>query len=121
MKTQNVPNPEQVERFNSYIKHWQQVLNLVDWRIERGRKKAAKGAMAEVQMDSPARLATYRLGDFGAEDITDALLRATALHECLHVFLYDLISEAQANPQNAEHLEAAEHRVINVLEKLLGD
>jgi len=120
MKSQNVPNFEQIERFNVYIKHWQTVLNLVDWRIERGKKKAAKGAMADVSIDSTARLATYRLGDFGGDEITDSLLKHTALHECLHVFLYDLIAAAQANPQNAETLAAAEHRIINVLEKLLG-
>jgi len=120
MKSQNVPNFEQIERFAFYIKHWQQILNLVDWRIERSKKKAAKGCMADVDMDSTARLATYRLGDFGSEEITEQALKNTALHECLHVFLHDLIAAAQAHPQNAETLSAAEHRVINVLEKILG-
>jgi len=121
MQHKNIPSPEQAERFAFYVKHWQTMLNLVDWRIEKGKKKAAKGAMAEVDFDSAARLATYRLGDFGAEEITERLLKLTALHECLHVFLYDLIAAAAAHPQNPETLEAAEHRVVNVLEKLLGE
>ena len=114
----NTPNPTQVAYFDEYVAHWQQVLSLGDWRIERG-VKPAKQAMASVEFDMPARLATYRIGDFGAEEITPESLSKTALHEVLHIFLHDLISVASDGRFTDEQLESAEHRVINVLEKVL--
>jgi hypothetical protein len=77
--------------------------------------------MASVECDGAARLATYRLGDFGNEKITPDSLSQTALHETLHVFLHELIAVAQDQKSTPEHLESAEHRVINVLERVLGE
>ena len=62
----NIPTPEQAELFAQSVRKWQQVLSLGDWRIEKGNKPA-KEAMASVEFNQTARLATYRLGDFGAE------------------------------------------------------
>ncbi len=115
----NKPNEQQAKQFDEFVRHWQRLLNLQDWRIERGIKPA-RGAMASVECDSPARLAIYRLGDFGAEAITASSLSHTALHEVLHIFLYELISAAQDQKSTPEQLESAEHRVINVLERVLG-
>ncbi len=115
----NKPNEQQAKQFDEFVRHWQQILNLQDWRIERGIKPA-RGAMACVECDSAARLAIYRLGDFGAEAITASSLSHTALHEVLHIFLYELISAAQDQKSTPEQLESAEHRVINVLERVLG-
>ena len=117
-KPQNKPTAEQAVEFDQWIKHWQQVLNLNDWRIERSMKPA-KGAMASMQCDAQARLGTYQLGDFGSATINTESLSMTALHECLHVFLFDLISTAQDRLATADQLDAAEHRVVNVLEKVL--
>lgn len=116
----NKPNDEQAKQFDGFVKHWQQVLNLQDWRMERG-SRPARGAMACVECDSPARLAIYRLGDFGSEKITPTSLSHTALHETLHVFLFELISVAQDPKATPEQLESAEHRIINVLERVLGE
>jgi hypothetical protein len=80
--------------FAQSVQKWQQVLSLGDWRIEKGMKPA-KAAMASVEFNDIARLATYRLGDFGAEKITPDSLDKTALHELLHVFLHDLITVAK--------------------------
>jgi hypothetical protein len=115
----NKPNDEQAKQFDGFVKHWQQVLNLQDWRMERG-SRPARGAMACVECDSPARLAIYRLGDFGSEKITPTSLSHTALHETLHVFLFELVAVAQDPKATPEQLESAEHRVINVLERVLG-
>jgi hypothetical protein len=115
----NKPNEQQAKQFDEFVRHWQQLLNLQDWRIEKGIKPA-RGAMASVECDSPARLAIYRLGDFGAEAITPSSLSHTALHEVLHIFLYELIAAAQDQKTTPEQLESAEHRVINVLERVLG-
>lgn len=118
-KVKNAPNEEQTKLFDASVQKWQQTLNLGDWRIERGLKPA-RNAMATVEFDNCARLAVYRLGDFGAEQITPESLDKTALHELLHILLHDLICTSQDRSATDEQLEAVEHRVINVLEKLLG-
>ena len=115
----NIPTPEDSALFAQSVRKWQQVLNLGDWRIEKGLKPA-KNAMASVEFNEAARLATYRLGDFGAEKITPESLDQTALHELLHVFLHDLITAAQDQKSSVELLEKEEHRVVNLLEKLLS-
>lgn len=114
----NIPTPEDAELFAESVAKWQQVLNLGDWRIEKGLKPA-KNAMASVEFNEPARLATYRLGDFGAEKITPESLNQTALHELLHVFLHDLMTVAQDPRSSQDLIESQEHRVVNLLEKLL--
>jgi hypothetical protein len=114
----NIPTPEDVKLFAQSVRKWQQVLSLGDWRIEKG-SKPAKAAMASVEFNTPARLATYRLGDFGAEKITPESLDQTALHELLHVFLHDLMTVAQDPKSSQDEVEMQEHRVINLLENLL--
>ena len=114
----NTPSAEQALMFDQFVQKWQTTLSLGDWRIERGQKPA-KNAMASVEFNEGARLAVYRLGDFGAEPITPESLEKTALHELLHILLHDLIDVAGAPRTNDEQLEAAEHRVINVLERVL--
>jgi hypothetical protein len=115
----NIPTPEHAELFAQSVKKWQQVLSLGDWRIEKGLKPA-KEAMASVEFNQTARLATYRLGDFGAEKITLESLDKTALHELLHIFLYDLLCVATDPKSSDEEIEMQEHRVINLLENLLS-
>jgi hypothetical protein len=115
----NIPTPEQAELFAQSVRKWQQVLSLGDWRIEKG-SKPAKEAMASVEFNQTARLATYRLGDFGAEKITPNSLDRTALHELLHIFLYDLLCVATDPKSSDEEIEMQEHRVINLLENLLS-
>lgn len=107
----NVPDDAQQEEFARYIVKWQRMLNLDDWRIEKGTKRSK--AMAEVSVSYADRLATYRIGTFGSTAITPESLETTALHELLHVLLADLNHCADADK------EAAEHRVVNTLEKLL--
>lgn len=118
MKNANRPTEEQAVEFDGYVAKWQHVLNLCDWRIERGAR-SAKNAMADIGFDDTARLAVYRLGDFGAEDITPLSLEKTALHEMLHVLLHDLLTTAQDPKSLDEDIQKQEHRVINLLENLL--
>ena len=115
----NIPTPKDAELFAQSVRKWQQVLSLGDWRIEKGIKPA-KQAMASVEFNQTARLATYRLGDFGAEKITPESLDKTALHELLHVFLHDLMCVATDPKSSDEEIEMQEHRVINLLENLLS-
>lgn len=114
----NIPNGQDAEQFAKSVKKWQQVLSLGDWRIEKGTKPA-KQAMASVEFNESARLAIYRLGDFGAEKITPESLDKTALHELLHIFLHDLMTVATDPKSSDEDIEMQEHRVINLLENLL--
>ena len=114
----NIPTPQDAELFAKSVQKWQQVLSLGDWRIEKGMKPA-KAAMASVEINDIARLATYRLGDFGAEKITPDSLDKTALHELLHVFLHDLITVAQDPKSSQDEIDMQEHRVVNLLENLL--
>ena len=114
----NIPTPEDTKLFAQSVRKWQQVLSLGDWRIEKG-SKPAKAAMASVEFNDIARLATYRLGDFGAEKITPDSLDKTALHELLHVFLHDLITVAQDPKSSQDEVDTQEHRVVNLLENLL--
>jgi hypothetical protein len=115
----NIPTPEHAELFALSVRKWQQVLSLGDWRIEKG-SKPAKQAMASVEFTPNARLAVYRLGDFGAEKITPESLDKTALHELLHIFLHDLMVVSQDPKSSQDEIEMQEHRVINLLEKLLS-
>jgi len=115
----NRPTRAHAREFGRYLRQWQGLLNLHDWRIapRRGR---AKGVMAEVTRELEHRLAGYRLGDtFGGTPITPHSLEATALHEMLHVLLHELVEMARAPGTTPDLLMSAEHRVINVLEKLL--
>ena len=115
----NIPTPEHADLFAQSVRKWQQVLSLGDWRIEKG-SKPAKSAMASVEFTPAARLAVYRLGDFGAEKITPDSLDRTALHELLHIFLHDLMCVATDPKSSDEEIEMQEHRVINLLENLLS-
>ena len=114
----NIPTPEDAKLFAQSVKKWQQVLSLGDWRIEKG-SKPAKQAMASVEFTPNARLAVYRLGDFGAEKITPESIDKTALHELLHIFLHDLMVVSQDPKSSQDEIEMQEHRVINLLENLL--
>lgn len=114
----NIPTLEDANFFAECIKKWQSTLSLGDWRIEKGTKPA-KNAMASVEFNDNARLATYRLGDFGSEKITKESLEKTALHELLHVLLHDLMTVAQDPKSSEEEVEKQEHRIINLLENLL--
>jgi len=115
----NIPSADDAKIFSQSIKKYQALLCLGDWRIEKG-SKPAKNAMASVEFTEAARLAVYRLGDFGAEKITDESLDKTALHECLHIFLHDLMIVASDPKSSEDDIEMQEHRVINLLEKLLS-
>ena len=115
----NIPTPEDAKLFAQSVRKWQQVLSLGDWRIEKG-SKPAKQAMASVEFTPNARLAVYRIGDFGAEKITPESLDRTALHELLHIFLHDLMVVSQDPKSSDDDREMQEHRIINLLENLLS-
>lgn len=122
-KPANPVSEEAAAKFAAYVATWREVLSLGDWRIAVSEKRSTRKVMAEVvKFDLEQRSATIRLGrDFGAVPVNDGTLKETALHEVLHVFLFEVISTAMEEGEDSDRLGSAEHRVINVLEKLLVD
>lgn len=120
-KITNPVTPEAADKFEAYVRKWQALLSLGEWRIKRSLKAPRKGVMAEIKkFDYEQRLASYQIGlHFGAEEVSDETLQATALHEVLHIFLHDLIELAKDEATPEDVLNSQEHRVINVLETLL--
>lgn len=112
----NLLTPDQLQVFHAYMVKWQEILGLNDWRVEYSPRKTKN--LADVAVTYDARLAAYRLGDWGAAEITDKNIEATALHELLHVLLAEVVNQKEYALEG-EVLMAAEHRVVNVLEKLL--
>ncbi len=77
--------------------------------------------MAVVDTIEPEhRLARYRVGkDWGNTPITSYALSRVALHEVLHVFLYDLIHTVTEHGKGGADCLTQEHRIIHTLEPLL--
>lgn len=113
----NPLKPEDHKKFDEFILKWKRLLNLDNWRVERG--SGFSRAMAEVQISIEDRLAVYKTGKtFGSmEPVTPLSLEKTAVHELLHIFLQDY-HEAVKSGSN-EFIMAAEHSIITVLENLL--
>lgn len=106
----NEVSDAQCKEFDGYVQKWQRLLNLSDWRIERGKGRPKK-VFSDVTFDDGAMLASYRIGaNFGSAEVNSDSLERTALHEVLHVRLRKFeLSTTEANG----------HEIINVLEKLL--
>jgi hypothetical protein len=122
-KSPNPVNEEGAAKFAAYVATWREVLSLGDWRIAVSEKRSSRKVMAEVcKFDLEQRSATIRLGkDFGNVPVNEETLKETALHEVLHIFLYELVQTAMDEGEDSNKVGSAEHRCINVLEKLLGD
>jgi hypothetical protein len=112
---------QHAEQFRALVVFWADVLGLGDWRIVVSDRRSSRKVMAEVTHDLEQRSATIRLGrDFGQTPVTQRSLSDTALHECLHIFLHELIQFARDDDKQ-EDIDSAEHRVINVLERVLSN
>ena len=110
---------EQKTAFDEAMKYYQAALNLHDWRLHRGSKPAPNGTSAIVEMHDSARMAIYRIGDFGALSINEKSIHYIAAHESCHMLLRPLIVIAQDRSATAEQIEAAEHAIIHVIVNIL--
>lgn len=118
----NLVTPAAADAFAMRMKHWQDALNLHDWRVERSPRPAGKNSLAEVtSMSLKSRLAVYRLGtDFGETvPVTEQSIDEIACHESLHILLHELIEFARDRNIDPDDLEGAEHRVVHTLVRLL--
>jgi len=114
----HAPTAEQIDEFYGYVEDYVVMLNLQDWRVERSRKKAAKGAMADVGISYADRLAVVSIGKDWGQPITSELLAATARHEAIHIFLVPLIEAAKTRDETL--IASVEHSVVVLLEKILA-
>ena len=99
--------------------YWQDRFGLSDWRL--GFQAKPSRYLAEVsKFDLKARTARIALGgDFAGMPINEQTLSETACHELLHILFYEALHLAE-NDGGEEAVGSAEHRAINVLEKLLA-
>lgn len=120
MNADHLTTPDDAVEFESYLREWQIRLGLQDWRIVMS-PVPAKGSMAEMdKWNWPQRQVTCRFGNnWKATPVTPHSLEQTAVHELLHVLLYELIEVAKNNQVSPDDLMSAQHRVINALEGLL--
>jgi hypothetical protein len=116
----NVLTPDDIESFELHLREWQTRFGLLDWRIFMSPLPAKK-VMAQMEnFDWQQRQVSCRLGhDWKSIKVTPITLEQTAVHELLHVLLYELIESAKNNQISDEDLGSVEHRIINILERLL--
>jgi hypothetical protein len=118
-RVKNVPTTEQLAEFDGYLKKWQGLLGMYDWRVYRSTKPPAKTAQADMDTDVGAKTARVRVGDFGPlTTITAHELEDTALHELLHSFLAELVHVSKTSKDWNLRMNA-EHRIIHTLVRLL--
>lgn len=117
-----IVSEEHAQQFAACVVYWADVLGLSDWRIVVSEQRSNRAVMAEVfKFDLEQRSATIRLGKhFGNSPVNDRSLSELALHECLHIFFHEMIQFAQSGGLQ-EDIDSAEHRVINVLERVLSN
>jgi hypothetical protein len=113
----NKPSYEEVAEFNKQVNKWVDSFGLRDWRVVFSAKPA-KDALADVCCDVPGRLAVYRLGTKGSNDVSDHTPDQLACHEMVHVLLanYHALVEAKAD---AALVDSEEHRIVHTLVRLL--
>jgi hypothetical protein len=107
--------PQDIEKFDKYVKDWQVRLNLQNWRIERSERSTK--AIADVVIMHEDRLATYAVGKNVGQEVTDHFLEQTACHELLHILLMDYRKAVMSGSE--EYVMSTEHSIITVLENLL--
>jgi hypothetical protein len=117
-----IVSEKHAQQFGACVVYWADVLGLSDWRIVVSEIRSKRSVMAEVyKMDLEQRAATIRLGeDFGHNPVNERSLSELALHECLHIFFHELIQFARDDGCQ-EDIDSAEHRLINVLERVLSN
>jgi len=111
---------EHIRKIEGYLEKWKTIFNLSDWRNSVRRGKGTK-VMAEVGcIDYSSRTFRFVLGKDAGEPVTDHLLEQLVVHELLHIMFHDVKALVLANENiYDEHVQSAEHRIVNVLERLL--
>lgn len=105
--------------FKERVTYWQKELGQVDWSIHF-RHEPLGDMFAETRMNNEAHVAVVVLAkDWEDDPVTEEQLNRTAFHECLHLVLSDLVSEARARYAVQYDIDRAEHAAIRILENLV--
>ncbi len=116
----NVVTEAHAEQFDEYIRKWQTLLNLRDWRIVRDPKRERQFMAVLLSVEHEHKLAKYRIGsDFRSQKVTPEALESTALHELLHLLLRPMLDTAMADGEHSNAVAEYEHAALIVLEGLL--
>jgi len=110
----------QAERdmFATALLKWQGILNLGHWRVELTPDPAGRANLADVEVSYSDRLAKVQLAKHLRAPLTQEQAESVALHELLHILLADLIHVVRED-SDEKIIEASEHTIIVLLEKLL--
>lgn len=100
--------------------YWQRELGLDDWHITQQSEPSKKNLRAAVcEWDNSQRTCLLFHGTGWSEKTEPAELERIALHEMLHVRLFDIAQTAIWNGADKDDIIAMEHQNINVLLRLL--
>jgi hypothetical protein len=114
----NCLTPDDEDEFWKSLREWQTKLSLNNWRITKSPIES-KNLAEMAKWDWKQKQVTCRLGlNWKSSEITKESLEQTAVHELLHVLLHALIEISKEN-KSEDDVCAAEHDVINTLERLL--
>ena len=110
---------KQFQLFADAVEHYAHRIGLGSWDIITIHENIGD-SIAEAHMNYLQRRAWIKLNNTPHEKMTDEDVVGSALHECLHIYLYPLTYFFE-NPMAAtrEQLEAVEHEVINFVQKLI--
>jgi len=112
--------PKHKQKLYEYIRKWQDLLSLHRWRIFPS--KLPTKAMAELKFDkdNSHKLVSLLVGnDWKNTPITDESLELTAIHEMIHILLFEYKEAVREEPYNEGRQMEVEHTIVHVLEKLL--
>lgn len=107
------------ELFKQCCQEWQNKLGIKDWSIHYDHADADE-AYARTFWKTSERIATIVFGTVW-DDMrkkTDEEINRLALHECLHIVMAPLGSEAMARFTTQDAIDTAEHSIIRQLENL---
>jgi hypothetical protein len=116
----NILGSDDVDKFYTFARKWQDLLGLGRWRVATSAKRSAHMAEVVFDNDSSNRLARLLVGKhFGNAPVDDETLEMTAIHEMLHILLKDYKRACVEQPYDETSQMEKEHEIVNVLEKLL--
>jgi hypothetical protein len=103
------------EKFKTFVYEWQRELGLDDWHIYIFHKPI-RDSYADTNTSIPGRRATIRFSMTWTDRPTsDTELKASALHEVLHIVTAPLWNEARARFADEYTMDAAEHSIVTRL------
>jgi hypothetical protein len=77
-------------------------------------------ALVQFDTDKSHKSCSVLLGNnWRSMPVTSHNLEATAVHELMHILLYDLIEYARTHPEDESGILEKEHEVVNRIEQIV--